>query len=134
MKTVTNFEILKNQPIRLIIGNKHDIKSFTNLKDFIDFLSLVQNIEILDNTEKRYLQAVLRPFVSRIISVEKVTYASKGESYLSITLAKTPENVTIRDWSTEDKIILPMFNMREMYTGMTPNYSYTLEELGLFSD
>ena len=134
MTTVTNFEILKNQPIQLIIGNKHTIKSFTNLKDFIDFLSLVQNVEILDDTEKRYLQAVLRPFVSRIISVEKVTYASKGEAYLSITLAKTPENITDRDWSTEDKITLPMFDVREMYTGMIPNHSYTLEELGLFSD
>lgn len=132
MKTVTNFEILKNQPMQLIIGNKHTIKSFTNLKDFIDFLSLVQNVEILDSTEKRYLQAVLRPFVSRIISVEKVTY--KNVAYLSITLAKTPENVINRDWSTEDKIILPMFNVQEMYTGMTPNHSYTLEELDLFSD
>lgn len=132
MKTVTNFEILKDQPMQLIIGNKHTIKSFTNLKDFIDFLNLVQNVEILDSTEKRYLQAVLRPFVSRIISVKKVTY--KSEAYLSITLAKTSENVINRDWSTEDKIILPMFNVREMYTGMTPNHSYTLEELGLFSD
>lgn len=132
MKTVTNFEILKDQPMQLIIGNKHTIKSFTNLKDFIDFLNLVQNVEILDSTEKRYLQAVLRPFVSRIISVEKVTY--KSEAYLSITLAKTPKNVINRDWSTEDKIILPMFDVREMYTGMTPNYSYTLKELGLFSD
>jgi hypothetical protein len=131
MKTVTNFELLKDQPMSLIISDKqgHTIKSFTHLKDFIDFLSLTQNIDVLDSTEKRYLQVVLKPFVNRVISVTKVSL-NCGKAYLNILIK--PAKVEGRDIGTHDTMCLPVFDIREMYAGMKADYDYTLEELGLF--
>ena len=71
---------------------------------------------ILDDAERRYLSAVIRPFRNKVEYIEKVDVAC--EEYIHIQLNK--------DWA-----FLPHFRTGTMYKGMKPNHGYTLEELGL---
>ena len=74
--------------------------------------------EILDEAEKRYLKAVIRPFRARMkyIMKEDINYATK--EYIRIDLGR-------------EMINLPKFDSGSMYKGMKLNKEYTLEELGL---
>lgn len=73
--------------------------------------------EILDNTEKRYLKDVIRPFRDRVKYIEKRNI-SRGD-YIRIMIQDT----NICD--------LPYFEKDTMYKGMRLNKEYTLEELGI---
>lgn len=72
--------------------------------------------QILDDAEKRYLSAVIRPFRDKVKYIKKVDCAC--EEYIHIQLN--------RDWT-----ILPHFRTGTMYKGMKPDHAYSLEELGL---
>ena len=74
--------------------------------------------EILDEAEKRYLKAVIRPFRARMkyVMKEDINYATK--EYIRIDLGR-------------EMINLPKFDSGSMYKGMKLNKEYTLEELGL---
>ena len=74
--------------------------------------------EILDEAEKRYLKAVIRPFRARMkyIMKEDINYATK--EYIRIDLGR-------------EMINLPKFDSGSMYKGIKLNKGYTLEELGL---
>lgn len=72
--------------------------------------------EILDEVEKEYLRAVIKPFYKRVINIRKARYF--GVEYILINL-------------NDDSIILPYFKEGKMYKGMEPNKSYSLQELGL---
>ena len=75
--------------------------------------------EILDETEKRYLRGVIRPFrnkVKTIVKYKSIDYKSK--SYIGITLEGFYFN-------------LPYFDTGAMYNGMKAEQKYTLKELGL---
>ncbi len=74
--------------------------------------------EILDEAEKRYLKAVIRPFRARMkyIMKEDINYATK--EYIRIDLGR-------------EMINLPKFDSGSMYKGMKLEKKYTLEELGL---
>ena len=71
---------------------------------------------ILDDAEKRYLSAVIRPFRDRVKYIEKIDCACEEYIYIQVN----------RDWT-----ILPRFKKSTMYKGMKSDYGYTLEELGL---
>lgn len=73
--------------------------------------------EILDEVEKRYLRAVIRPFKGQIKYIRK-TYGFMGE-YIDIEL-------------TNDNISFPYFETNTMYKGMKIDKHYTLKELGLY--
>ena len=77
----------------------------------------IQEKEILDETEKRYLKAVIRPFKDKIIYISKETDFSR-EYYIYIDL-------------DDDSICLPNFKKGTMYNGMEVKKEYTLKELGL---
>ena len=72
--------------------------------------------EILDETEKRYLSEVIRPFKDKVEYIQKWTY-STGVKEIKITTSKTITR-------------LPAFT-NDMYKGMEENKKYTLKELGL---
>lgn len=74
--------------------------------------------EILDDTEKRYLKAVIRPFKNRVRYISKED-CYDGDCYISIELDKG------------ERINLPCFKKRIMYNGMEEDKRYTLKELGL---
>ena len=75
--------------------------------------------DILDNVEKRYLSAVIRPFRKRVDSIIKISDPlGYDKEYIFIKL-------------DEDSFSLPYFEAGTMYQGMELERAYTLEELGL---
>lgn len=77
--------------------------------------------EILDETEKRYLASVIRPWrdiVDYIVKLRSVEQNSIKEYIVIFTV----EN---------DKIVFPEFEADTMYNGMKLNEEYSLEKLGL---
>ena len=75
--------------------------------------------EILDDVEKRYLSAVIRPFRKRVDSIIKISDPLGYEKeYIFIKL-------------DEDSFSLPYFKTGTMYQGMELERAFTLEELGL---
>ena len=75
--------------------------------------------DILDNVEKRYLSAVIRPFRKRVDSIIKISDPlGYDKEYIFINL-------------DDDWLSLPYFTAGTMYQGMELEKVYTLEELGL---
>lgn len=75
--------------------------------------------EILDEAEKRYLRAVIRPFRDKVNNIRKVkSYTNNKSEYIIISIGN--ENIT-----------LPYFEENAMYKGMRLNKEYTLKELGI---
>lgn len=76
--------------------------------------------ELLDETEKRYLANVIRPFRHEIKTISKRSRLGNSSiCYIKIWL------------KNNDTANLPDFKENSMYKGMEPNREYTLEELGL---
>lgn len=71
--------------------------------------------QILDDAERRYLSAVIRPFRKDIVEICKKQ--GKGYEYIS--------------FNGEKHFYLPFFDAGAMYKGMEPDRWYTLEGLGL---
>lgn len=78
----------------------------------------IQEKEILDEAEKRYLKAIIRPFKNRVINIVKENCCD-GNCYISISL------------NNAEGIFLPNFKKGTMYNGMEEDKRYTLKELGL---
>ena len=74
--------------------------------------------EVLDETERKYLADVIRPFR------DKVKYIYKGQEWSNI---KEFMHIELK----EDALDLPYFKKGTMYKGMEIDRNYTLEELGL---
>ena len=72
---------------------------------------------ILDDSEKRYLSAVIRPFRDEVRSVKKRLKINGKEEYLVIDAGHL--------------MFFPDFEANTMYKGMDLHKKYTLEELGL---
>lgn len=72
--------------------------------------------EILDETEKRYLSNVIKPFRDKVKAIKKISYSRE---FIKIYIKE------------DESIILPYFEKGIMYKGMTKNKEYTLKELGL---
>ena len=80
---------------------------------------------ILDEAEREYLSAVIKPFRARVVRICKRDY-SMDNYYIKIVLKP------IDDDSIAEHIELPKFKKDAMmYKGMDPDKRYTLEELGL---
>lgn len=77
--------------------------------------------EILDEVEKEYLRAVIKPFRKRIKKIVKyfVRFDSGHYDFIDIYLISGEE------------ITFPYFEQNTMYKGMISGKEYTLEELGL---
>ena len=76
-------------------------------------------VEILDETEKRYLRGVIRPFRSKVLQIAKKYDNFTGLEYIRIIIKD--------DVSLE----FPSFSKNIMYKNMEEDKEYTLEELGL---
>lgn len=74
---------------------------------------------ILDDKEKEYLSAVIKPFKNRVKSINKVVYHN-DLAFIRLT------------FDENDHVYFPHFRLKSgMYKGMKNNKDYTLEELGL---
>ncbi len=86
-------------------------------------LTLEVEEPILDDTERKYLSGVIRPFRDRIIYITKEKIFSNIRHIEILTNSITGIN--------SEEIKLPSFWEGTMYKGMELNKKYTLEELGL---
>lgn len=75
--------------------------------------------EILDETEKRYLTEVIRPFRKRIQFIQKKKEITEINPYIRIVC------------EDNDKLVFPYITDNSMYKGMEVNKKYSLKELGL---
>lgn len=78
---------------------------------------------ILDDAEKRYLKAVIRPFRTDVQYIAKLIHFTGDEEIIVSCNYNKLNSVFSFD--------LPPFEKGTMYKGMEPNKDYTLEELGL---
>ena len=82
--------------------------------------------DILDEEEKKYLSAVIKPFRDRVISIKKIDIyigCNKYDEYIFGELGNEDDVI--------DYFSLPCFPKGSMYKGMETGKKYTLEELGL---
>lgn len=75
--------------------------------------------EILDETEKEYLKAVIKPFKNKVKSICKLQGFRRDTEYLTIY------------FEDNNNIGFPDFEIGTMYKGMKTNVNYTLKELEL---
>ena len=80
--------------------------------------------EILDETEKRYLKQVIRPFKDKVKTIEKNIIDDMDD-------IDNGEFITINFKNYLDSFSLPTFKKETMYKGMKIDKQYTLEELEL---
>jgi len=88
------------------------------LTDFFNWLEQEYKPPILDDVEKTYLSAVIKPFRKDVECIVKYMFSEEKE-FLAISLHNGEE------------MILPNFIRRTMYKGMKLRKAYTLKELGL---
>lgn len=78
-----------------------------------------KNKPIIDETEKKYLKEVIRPFKDKVECIRKLMNLNKDKEYISIGIEYEPS------------VDLPYFEKNNMYEGMETGKEYTLKELGL---
>lgn len=110
--------VFQLEDIEYVVKQKHFKSLPNNYTGTIEVENgFIQEKEILDETEKRYLKSIIRPFKDKIRRISKETTFG-GEYYIYIDL-------------DGDSISLPSFKKGTMYNGMKDNKEYTLKELGL---
>ena len=77
---------------------------------------------VLDEVEKAYLSAVIKPYKNRVISITKVKDAYETKRFIRIV---------IKGNDGREEICLPWFKGNTMYNGMKVDKQCTLQELGL---
>ena len=110
--------IIEKKGIELINESRHFKSLPNNYTGTIEVENgFIQEKEILDEAEKRYLKAVIKPFKNRVINIRK-RESYDNSYYIFICLY-------------DCNITLPMFKKGTMYNGMEEDKRYTLKELGL---
>ena len=85
----------------------------------LEWLNQEYKDPILDDVEREYLSAVIKPFRKKILCIRKSKDPRKGKNYIKI------------EFCDGDRMFFPNLSNDEMYKGMEPDRNYTLEELGL---
>ena len=101
-----------------VVFEKPILLNRAHLSIFLSWLEEEHKPSILDDVEKAYLSAVIKPFRGKVEYVYKKYLEIRKREYLEISL----ENGVIS---------FPCFEKGTMYKGMEGNKLYTLEELGL---
>lgn len=102
-------------------------KDLTTVEAMLSWLNQKYDPKILNNAEKQYLAAVIRPFRDDVLYIEKYNgrFRKVGEFEKVIVDYKyKPLNETFC-------FDLPPFEKGAMYKGMKAGQKYTLEDLGL---
>ena len=101
-----------------IIFSKKMKPSETGTSAYNAWLEAEYKPPVLDDVEKAYLSAVIKPFRNEVECIAKYMFSEEKE-FLAICLHNGEE------------MILPNFIRRTMYKGMKLRKAYTLKELGL---
>ena len=99
------------------ISFKHCGKQLIGVSNTFKWLCEEYKEQILDDVEKDYLSAVIKPFRKRI-------------KYIEIRKIESKQFVHI-ELSDGDCMSFPNFKANTMYKGMEPKKHYSLDELGL---
>lgn len=91
-------------------------------KIVVEWLTEEYKEPLLDDAEREYLSAVIKPFKKRVISITKVKDAYETKRFLRIV---------IKGNDGREEICLPWFKGNTKYKGMKDFKGYTVEELGL---
>ena len=83
--------------------------------------------EILTDSERKYLSAVIKPFRDRVKYIYKTNVIDDCSQLISIRMERYDFEENLRC----ECIDLPYFKKDTMYKNMVVNIKYTLEELGL---
>ena len=103
------------------VGKVSGLSIFEAIKTWLD----MEHVEpILDDAERRYLSAVIRPFRDRVQYIAKI-YADSMCAY------KVNCYIFIHFNDGSNDMDFPLFNESKMYKGMERYKKYSLEELGL---
>lgn len=89
------------------------------LCESLEWLNHEYKEPILDDVEREYLSAVIKPFRKKISYIRKSKDPRKGKNYIKI------------EFCDGDSMFFPNLSNDEMYKGMKLDRKYTLEELGL---
>lgn len=84
------------------------------------YATIYKNKEILDDAEKRYLRAVIRPFKGEVEFIRKIRAEFSWKEFIQIRML------------SDEDINLPYFRTESMYVGMELYKNYTVKELGLY--
>ena len=82
-------------------------------------LDSIVHPQILDDAEKRYLSAVIKPFRKHVQNIAKYRTYGNTEEYIIIQI------------DSSERVYFPHFKAGTMYKGMEIDKEYTLKELGL---
>lgn len=85
----------------------------------LEWLNQDYKEKILDDVEREYLSAVIKPFRKKISCIRKSKDSWVGKKYIKIVLCDG------------DCMFFPNLSNNAMYKGMKLDRNYTLEELGL---
>ena len=107
-----------NKAIRTI-AYKHCRKILLGASNPFKWLCEEYKEPILDDVEREYLSAVIKPFRKKISCIRKRKDLTKGKKYIQIELYDG------------DTMYFPYLSNDAMYKGMKLDRNYTLEELGL---
>lgn len=111
--------VFRLEDIEYVVKQKHFKSLPNNYTGTIEVENgFIQEKEILDDTEKRYLKSIIRPFKNKVSHISKED-CYDGDCYISIEL------------DDDGDINLPYFKKETMYNGMEEDKKYTLKELGL---
>lgn len=111
--------VFRLEDIEYVVKQKHFKSLPNNYTGTIEVENgFIQEKEILDETEKRYLKSIIRPFKNKVSHISKED-CYDGDCYISIEL------------DDDGNINLPYFKKETMYNGMEEDKKYTLKELGL---
>ena len=122
---------LKTKQLSYICDNENldSLRRVNNLlkSDYLnylatEFLNVIKVKSILDDKEKEYLSAVIRPFKKRIVNIIKDD--KYGDAYIKIIMESYNSHGV-------DCIYLPDFKSDTMYKGMEADKEYSLEDLRL---
>ena len=89
------------------------------LCESLEWLNQEYKDPILDDVEREYLSAVIKPFRKKISCIRKSKDPRKGKNYIKI------------EFCDGDYMFFPNLSNNAMYKGMELDRNYTLEELGL---
>lgn len=87
-------------------------------ESILTWLDMEHREPVLDDEERKYLSAVIRPFRDKVQVIAKHSSMIIRKEYLMIT-------------TTEGALLFPDFDAGTMYKGMILNHAYAPKELGL---
>lgn len=90
--------------------------------EILEWMSLPYKEPILDDKEREYLSAVIKPYKNKVTFIAKSKDAYEAKYFISIV---------VNGNYGREAIHLPWFKENTMYKGMEIGKHYTLKELGL---